>query len=219
MVKEQVIKEGGYMPSGTNRMSEDIRQLAQAFLLAKREFVATGKSARNEHQKYSYAKIGDIYNAVEEALIKNNIWIVHSSEVRFESPTMPPVEILYTRLIHSLSGQFIEDARLIESEKPGNQAKGAANTYVKKFAVLSLCAISAEDDDAQEEERYIAKKASEPRINEIQIKVLQDEIKGAENKLILYNNILKFNRVKDLNELMASQFEQVKSYIIKHREP
>lgn len=201
-----------YSPATTRCMSEDIRQLAQSFLLAKKEFVATGKSARNEHQKYSYAKIGDIYNAVEEALMKNNIWIVHFSS--FDNDK----EILYTRLIHTLTGQFIEDARLIESEKPGNQAKGAANTYIKKYAVLSLCAISAEDDDANEEERYIARRAAEPAITQEQLKELQEEIKASNNKNNLYSNILKFNKVKDLIELKASSFEYVKSYILKNRD-
>jgi len=202
-----------YSVSGTRSMSEDIRQVSQAFLLAKREFVATGRSARNDHQKYSYAKIGDIYNAVEEALMKNNIIIWHFSTIQPDSQ-----EILVTRLIHTLSGQFVEDARLLVSEKPGNQAKGAANTYMKKYALLSLCAISTEDDDAQEEERYIAKKAAEPSINAEQLKELQEEIKVAPNKVVIYNNILKFNKLRDLSELKASSFDYVKTYIVNSKE-
>lgn len=197
-----------YSVSGTKAMSDDIRQISQAFLLAKREFVATGRSARNDHQKYSYAKIGDIYNAVEEALMKNNIIIWHYSTIQQDNQ-----ETLVTRLIHTQSGQFVEDSRLLISEKPGNQAKGAANTYMKKYALLSLCAISTEDDDAQEEERYIAKKSAEPAISEEQLKDLQELIKVAPNKVVIYKNILKFNKLKDLAELKAGSFEYVKTYI------
>ena len=205
--------EDKFSSSGTRSMSDDIRQIAQAFLLAKREFVATGKSARNDHQKYSYAKIEDIYHAVEEALMKNNIIIWH-----FAAALQDGQEALYTRLVHTLSGQFIEDSRLLVSEKPGNQAKGAANTYMKKYALLSLCAIATEDDDGEEEEKYIAKKAAEPSINAEQIKELQAEIKGSSNSKFLYGNVLKFNKIKDLSELKVSNFETVRSYIINNKE-
>jgi hypothetical protein len=114
-----------YSTSETPSMSSDIRLLAQAFLLAKKEFSVTGLGGSNLHQKYKYAKLGDIYNAVEGALANNQIIIWHYAALSEQG------EILRTRLIHAPSGQFIEDARLLESEKPGNQGKGAANTYMK----------------------------------------------------------------------------------------
>jgi hypothetical protein len=194
-------------------MSEDIRQIAIAFLEAKKQFRSTGLSGSNSHQKYNYAKIGDIYNAVEDALHKHNIIIWH-----FARPQDTGIEFLYTRLIHTLSGQFIEDCRIVESEKPGNQAKGAANTYMKKYALLSLCAISAEDDDGQEEETHISRKHTEPLISEEQILYLQGEIKSAANAKTLYNNILKFNKIQYVADLKASLFESVKSYIANNRE-
>lgn len=198
--------------SNTPAMSEDIRALAQSFLLAKQEFLATGFGGTNSHQKYKYAKIEDIYDAVEGALSKNNIIIWH-----FARPDSG-IEYLHTRLIHTLTGQFIEDRRILESEKPGNQGKGAANTYMKKYAVLSLCAIATEDDDGEEEEKYIAKKASEPCINIDQLKFLQEEIKSAPNGKILYGNILKFNKIQELGQLKISSFASVKSYIENNRE-
>lgn len=199
--------------SNTSSMSEDVRQIATAFLEAKKEFRATGLSGSNSHQKYNYAKIGDIYNAVEDALHKNNIIIWH-----FARPQDTGIEYLYTRLIHTLSGQFIEDCRIVESEKPGNQAKGAANTYMKKYALLSLCAIATEDDDGEEEERYMVKKNHEPSISEEQLLYLQGEIKSAANAKTLYNNILKFNKIQYVSDLKASSFESVKSYIANNRE-
>lgn len=193
-------------------MSEDIRAIATAFLLAKNEFRATGLGGENAHQRYKYAKIGDIYHAVEGALSKNNIIIWH-----FARPDNG-IEYLYTRLIHTLTGQYIEDCRILENEKPGNQAKGAATTYMKKYALLSLCAISTEDDDGEEEERYIAKKASEPMISDEHVLLLQSMIKTCGNGKSLYSNILKFNKIHDLYDLKASAFESVKSYIANNRE-
>lgn len=198
--------------SNTPAMSEDIRALASAFLLAKKEFFATGLGGTNAHQKYKYAKIEDIYHAVEEALSKNNIIIWH-----FARP-VDGVEYLYTRLIHASTGQFVEDCRALESEKPGNQGKGAANTYMRKYALLSLCAIPTEDDDNAEEELYIAKSAQEQRISEEQLRSLQAAIKSSSNGKMLYDNILRFNKIQDLSHLKVSSFESVKSYIVNNRE-
>jgi ERF superfamily len=198
--------------SNNPAMSEDVRAISTALLLAKNEFLATGLAGENTHQRYKYAKIGDIYHAVDGALAKNNIIILH-----FARP-VDGVEYLHTRLIHTLSGQFIEDCRILESEKAGNQGKGAANTYMRKYALLSLCALTTEDDDGEEEDRYVAKRAQEPFLSNECIILLQSIIKASTNGKELYNNILKFNKVKDLSELRMSSFESIKSYIANNRE-
>lgn len=184
----------------------DIRAFAQAFLAAKKEFLTTGRSGKTD--RYKYAKIEDIYNAVEEALANNNIVIWHYARPE------GGVEYLYTRLTHTLSGQYIEDCRMLESEKPGNQAKGAANTYMRRYALLSLCAIPTEDDDCESEQKYI----SEASINHEQILTLQRELKSAQNGPKLLKDIYGYNKVTDLAQLKASSFEAVRSYIAKNRE-
>lgn len=197
--------------NNTPAMSEDIRALASAFLLAKKDFKCTGLAGENTHQRYQYAKIGDIYHAVEGALSKNSIIICH-----FARPH-DGIEYLYTRLIHAPTGQFIEDCRIIESEKPGNQGKGAANTYMRKYALLSLCAITTEDDDGNEEERY-ASKMNEQLLSDEQLKYLQNEIKACANSAQLHRNILSFNKIQYLSQLKALSFEPVKLYIANNKE-
>lgn len=188
-------------------MSEDIRALAAAFLLAKQEFDLTGKSGKNQ-QFGKYAKIEDIYRAVETALGKNNIIIWH-----FARPT-EGVEYLYTRLIHAPTGQFIEDMRMLESEKPGNQAKGGANTYMKKYALLSLCAIATEDDDGEAERTYIDEKSISPE----QVIAIQTQIKSAKNGALIFKNVLGYNKATSLADLKASKFEAVMNYIANNKE-
>lgn len=138
-----------YALSNSPAMSDDIRMLTGAMIKAKKEFIATGLNGKNSHQNYNYAKLGDIYRAVETGLTNNEIMIVHFAR------KIDLVEHLFTRLIHSPSNQWIEDIRELECEKPGNQAKGSANTYMRKSAVLSLCAIDKEDDDGEVEEKHI----------------------------------------------------------------
>lgn len=197
--------------SNTESMSEDIRAIAAAFLLAKQEFSVTGRSGKAD--RYKYAKIEDIYHAVEEALAKNNILIWHFARPDHRAGCQDR-ELLYTRLIHTPTGQFVEDCRVMESEKPGNQEKGKANTYMKRYALLSLCAIPTEDDDCQAEQKYI----EEPYITPEQMIFLQKEIKAAANGLTLLNNICSFNKVRELAQLKGSSFEGVKSYIMKNKE-
>jgi hypothetical protein len=193
-------------------MSEDIRALATSFLLAKKGFVFTGLGGTNSHQKYKYAKIGDIYHAIEDALSKNDIIIWH-----FARP-VDGIEYLHTRLIHTTSGQFVEDCRILESEKAGNQGKGAANTYMRKYALLSLCALTTEDDDGEEEERYIGRSSYERTITDEQVRTLQGAIKNSSNAKTLYDNILKFNKIQDLSQLKASSLDSVKAYILNNKE-
>lgn len=193
-------------------MSDDTTALASAFLAAKDKFRATGLSGDNNHTKNRYAKIGDIYRAVEGALSENKIIIWH-----FARPTEGGIEYLYTRLIHTTTGQFIEDCRILESEKPGNQAKGAANTYMKKYAVLSLCAIATEDDDGEGEEKYISTKQPELLVSD-EVNYLMTELKKCANAKALHDYILKHNNVQSLYQLPFSSYEIVKSYIVKNKE-
>lgn len=197
--------------SNNTAMSEDIRGLAGAFLLAKKEFVMTGLGGTNSHQRYKYAKIGDIYHAIEDALANHHIIIWH-----FARP-INGIEYLYTRLIHTITGQFIEDCRILESEKPGNQGKGAANTYMRKYALLSLCALTTQDDDGEEEDRHINRQ-SDYQISEDQLKSIQTALKSCINGKVLYDHILKVNRVNDLSHLKVSALESTKVYIVNNRE-
>lgn len=193
--------------SNSSCFSDDIRALAQAFLLAQKEFTKTGKSGSNSHQKYTYAKIDEIYDAVKPALADNNIIIWHNSFV------IEGIEYIQTRLIHTLTGQWSQDTRIKESEKPGNQGKGAADTYLKKYAVLCLCAIPTEDDDGEEEQKEIERgrtvTVSQPQEDEL-IALIRNATNGKE----IWGNIKRFNTINELSELPSNKFENVKRYII-----
>lgn len=195
--------------SHTPAMSEDIRALAASFLLAQNDFLFTGFDGDNSFQKYKYAKIGSIYKAVKEALSKQNIIIWH-----FSRPQDNGIEYLHTRLIHTITGQFIEDCRIVESEKPGNQAKGAANTYMKKYAILSLCAIAAEDDDGQEEQKHISQ---QELLMADEVNYLHAQLKECTHGKKIYESILANYNIRSLNDLPFSHYETVKTYITKNK--
>ena len=202
--------EQAYQSNKTHLMSDDIRQLAQAFLKAKMRMGGAKKNSKSNLHKY--ANLLAIYEAVEEALHEQNIFIWHFAEVLSKSEGSDADCVLHTRLIHAPSGQFIQDTRPLKSEKPGNQAIGSANTYMRRYAVLSLCALETEDDDGEAERKYIEKRDHE-FIDPEQVTELQELMKQIGIKNDTYQYILNRNGISDLAELKKSQFNGLVHFI------
>jgi hypothetical protein len=205
-----------YTKSNCSWMSEDIRQYGAAFASAKRLFKATGKSGKTTQYKGGYANLDDIYNAVESALLDNSIVIKHAIEIYIEPANR--FEVLVTRLIHYPSGQWSEDKRFLESEKPGNQGRGAAQTYSRKYAVLTICGIApSEDDDGLDEQKYIeSKKMIQEKSIESQKMISQDQINELRPLITtkqLWVGIKEKWNISKLEELTAASVPFVKLYI------
>lgn len=209
-----------YSASNSDAMSEDIRELAKAFCIARMSFAKTGREARNDFGKYNYSEIGDIYNAVVPHLCANNIIIWHFIH------STPERVLLETRLIHSITGQWVRDIRPVHSEKPGNQSFGSANTYAKKNAVLSLCGIGQEDDDCAKEEKHIQENDSKNSntVNKKDVQLISDNeynminnmCADLENESNILGGIYKGKNINSLRDLPKSEFDSVVDYIIKH---
>lgn len=202
--------EQNYQSNKTHLMSDDIRQLAQAFLQAKMRMSGAKKNAKSNLHKY--ANLLAIYEAVEQALHEQNIFIWHFAEVLNKKEESDAQAVLHTRLIHAPTGQFIQDTRPLKSEKPGNQAMGSANTYMRRYAVLSLCALETEDDDGEAERKYIEKRDRE-FIDPAQVIELQECMKQMGIKNDTYQYILNHNGISDLAELKKYQFKGVMHFI------
>ena len=200
------INDLNYTRSNCKLMSEDVRELGKAFLLASAKFAPLQKSGLNKHQGNRYSTLEDIYNSVVAALRENNIWITHTAFVTEDCAK----EILYTRLTHVPTGQWIHDERLLESEKPGHQGKGTASTYSKRYALLNLCGIPGDmDDDGVEEQIYIEKKEKKTKvvITAAQRNNLKEQIDSSEyDPDDLIKTIKKQYKVKDLDDLTEEQY-------------
>lgn len=202
--------EQDYQSNKTHLMSDDIRELAQAFLQAKKRMGGAKKNSKSNLHKY--ANLLAVYEAVEDALHQHNIFIWHFAEVLSKSDGSDNESVLHTRLIHAPTGQFVQDTRSLKSEKPGNQAVGSANTYMRRYAVLSLCALETEDDDGEDERKYIEKRDRE-FIDPEQVAELQEFMKQMGIKNETYHYILNRNGISDLAELKKSQFNGVMHFI------
>lgn len=194
-----------FSSSNTHHMSDDIRELAKAFLLAKMTMGGAKKESKSNQHKY--ANIDAVYEAVEPALYSNNIIIWHFAERLDDEHS-----VLHTRLIHAPTGQYVQDTRALKSEKPGNQAVGSANTYMRRYAVLSLCALSTDDDDGKSEQDYIDKtKNKQQTPKKITASQCTNLINFIENNPEYdpedwTKDIKKQNRIKELDELTEAQY-------------
>lgn len=205
--------EQTHQSNKTHLMSDDIRELALAFLKAKMRMGGAKKNSKSNLHKY--ANLHAVYEAVEEALHEQNIFIWHFAEVLTTREGSDAESVLHTRLIHAPSGQFIQDTRPLKSEKPGNQAMGSANTYMRRYAVLSLCALETEDDDGEAERKYIEKRDQE-FIEPEQVVELQELMKQMGIKNDTYQYILTRNGIADLAELKKSQIKGLMHFIRSH---
>lgn len=201
--------EDKYSKASSDLMSEDVRQLLAALLKAQSQFSALKKSGLMimKHGRINYSLLEDIYNAVEYALHQQQVKIIHYNQPAADFTK----EICTTRLMHQPSGQWIADVRLCESEKPGNQGKGSANTYMKRYALMNLLALAPDeglDDDGAEEQRY-AETHRSPRISPSQYGVLMQHINTfpAEIRPELVRKIKAMNNVDNLEALTESQLE------------
>ncbi len=185
--------------------SESLTKYNESFLAAKKVFGKAFTSAQGEvggGRKYEYAKISDIYQAVEEALHENSLYLTHQV-IAIEVDR----ELLITTIMH-VSGEFTRDIRWNVSEKAGNQGKGSANTYCRKYAILCLCGLSTTDDDGQEEQKFLSQLVTPQQAEEIKSLCLNAE--GIDESAIFK----KWN-IKNFYYLNNEQYLKLKKHLEK----
>ncbi len=110
---------------------------------------------------FRYATLDSILDLIRPALAKHELSMVqiiapstdthtynfsHYSNGQEFVKTVVINHECVTRILHS-SGQWIETRVPIQVEGPGNQAFGSAVTYARRYSIVGLCLIAAEEDD------------------------------------------------------------------------
>ena len=121
--------------------SETISEISAALAIAQGELSdpIKNRTAKAGSFSYSYASLPDLLPDVRAVLSKNGIAIIQECE-----------DVCNTRLIHK-SGEWIETVYPIDlggSQLRGAQARGSAVTYARRYSMMSLLGLAAEDDDA-----------------------------------------------------------------------
>lgn len=118
-----------------------MKNIATAFVAAKRAFGPALKTSLNPHLKNKYAGLGECLEAVDEALLANGIALMQETS---EDPTGITIETVF---LHE-SGESLRCGRLhVPATKQDAQGYGSALTYARRYSLMTACGIAPEDDD------------------------------------------------------------------------
>jgi hypothetical protein len=122
------------------KTSPETDKIYPAFLKMQRELGKAKKSADNPFFKSKYADLSSVQAACEDALALNGFFFT-------QGYGLEPVAHLYTRLVHSESGQWLESQVPLIVSKEDPQGVGSATTYFRRYSIVSMLNLEQEDDD------------------------------------------------------------------------
>lgn len=125
------------------KTSENIDQIAAALLEAQKAMPLITKDAVNPHLKTQYASLIQVRDAVVPTFHKHGISVIQSGAIH---ETVSDGFAVTSRLLHT-SGQWIETTTPVYVSKKDAQGVGSATTYGRRYSLLALAGVTAEDDD------------------------------------------------------------------------
>ena len=125
-------------------MIDEIKELAAALSKAQGEVENAKKTTANPFFKSKYADLATIWDVIRETFAKHGLSVL---QLPCEAPDGKIG--LVTHVLHS-SGQSITERFFVGLKDASNpQQVGSALTYMKRYALLGVAGIAAEDDDAE----------------------------------------------------------------------
>jgi len=137
-------------------MTEPSNPLAKiATALNKAQGVMRGakKSSTNPFYKQKYSDLASVFDAIREPFFDNGLSVTQPMDVTADGKM-----ILCTRLMH-VSGEFIESKMLIPLEM-NPQKLGALITYLRRYSLMAIAGLPAEDDDGNQASGRVAPRAN-----------------------------------------------------------
>lgn len=121
--------------------SESIGKIAEALAKAQKNFAPAVKDSANPFFKSNYLSLAGAIDACRDSLSANGLAIVQ---------TMDDGERLRltTTLMHS-SGEWIASHYPITPVKNDPQGIGSALTYARRYSLMAIVGLAAEDDDGE----------------------------------------------------------------------
>jgi hypothetical protein len=118
-----------------------MKNIATAFVKAKREFSPALKDKTNPAFRSKYADLGACLEAVNDALLNNGIAVYQETHEAGSGVTVETV------LLHE-SGEHLRCGKLhVPASKQDPQGYGSALTYARRYSLMTACGIAPEDDD------------------------------------------------------------------------
>ena len=121
--------------------SATIGALAAALAKAQAAFKPALKDAANPFFKSKYCDLAGAIESCRDALSANGLALVQSTDAGDKM-------VLHTTLLHA-SGEWISSTYPITAVKTDPQGIGSAVTYARRYSMMALLGIAAEDDDGE----------------------------------------------------------------------
>lgn len=145
------------------KMSSEINELAKALAKVQSEMGAVAKGSDNPYFKSKYADLAACWGAVAPLLTKNGLSVVQTcDEPEPEPPVVTTVSdergrehqevedrasvIIETILMHQ-SGQWIAGRLKMTPAKNTPQGIGSCITYARRYALMAITGLVADEDD------------------------------------------------------------------------
>jgi hypothetical protein len=136
--------------------SDNIDLIATALSAAQGQIDDASKGSENPYFKSKYADLAAVRSVIREPLAANGLSIVQLPR------TVEGGAIVKTILMHT-SGQFISNELFMPAGKADPHGLGSAITYARRYSIMSMLALAAEDDDGNAAVESVKKAA--PAIN------------------------------------------------------
>lgn len=204
----------------------ELDKLAPALVALQADLVPVAKSASNPFFKSKYAPLNEVMASVQPLLAK------HKLAVSQFLTNLNGDSAMRTILLHE-SGQYIEDVQPLLLVKQDPQSQGSATTYARRYGVMSVLGVVAdEDDDGNKatQARNTAPKEIRNRVEEnnrgqedilkrakesINEALIEQGYTRSDSKLAFINKVLKKDTIDTLNDADAvmDQLDNEKSIL------
>lgn len=153
------------------KMSETIDQLAAALSIAQGQIEDATKSSKNDFYKSKYADLASVRAAVRQPFADNGL-----SVVQFPRTVPGGVEV-ETMLLHS-SGEFMAET-LFMPVKHEPHPIGSGISYARRYALMSIANLAADDDDGNAAQTAKPVAESDPKVvREMAVRAKKEAEKG-----------------------------------------
>jgi hypothetical protein len=117
-----------------------MKEIAKALNKAQSIMSGARKDKTNPHFRSSYADLASVFDAIREPFAENGLAVSQPIET-LENGRM----VVVTKLMH-ISGEILESRMLLPNiDSP--QKLGSAITYWRRYSLMSIAGVPAEDDD------------------------------------------------------------------------
>jgi len=125
----------------------DIKHIATAMLAVQAKVSGVARDAKADagRRQYKYATLEAVIDAVRPACVEAGIILLQAPHL--DAPG--GVVSVETVLVHAASGEYMSCTSACSVNAGDAQAIGSAQTYMRRYGLMSLLGLAPEDDDGQ----------------------------------------------------------------------